>query len=254
MTTRGHFKHRAEPAIGLFTLAIAALGASGCLATSRLSPSYFAETPQALERGHVAVVAVARGSFGSDDTAGGGSVRARLGVGSDQEIGVEASALFAQSVAKTVAIDETCTDTTCTSVTTANYGGKLSWKFEISPHAALIAGLGGTWSDRVSGDTGTSFFYKGVSLTGDLAGLFSWGAPDRSAVPYLGVRLSVGGPLQATNSASTTVSGNLGIGLKARLSDGVRFYLEGGPYVAENSISSWPAVGLAITTGLGFGG
>ena len=143
------------------------------------------------------------------------------------------------------------------SYTTANYHGRLSWKVQTSPHLAVIAGIGGAYSDRISGDAGSServTYYRGLSLAGDLAALVSWGREDSLVNGYGGARIAFGGPLQSASNPGFSDGLNAvftgAVGLQLRPTRILHLYLEGGPRVSYSPGVEF-GLGLQALAGIG---
>ncbi len=136
-------------AVGSLTLALA-----GCSPLSAPLPFHFTETAAALDRGAMRVTAAAGGGEAVfDGSAGGGSLRLRVGVGARQEVGFEGSALAVDN-------GEHTRDSSRWIGHTLAYGLKLSYKLAPTDWFAVVAGAGAAHAatgESAGGDLGLVF-------------------------------------------------------------------------------------------------
>jgi hypothetical protein len=114
----------------------------------------FAETAEVLPKGNVGVTAAGGGgALGLDGDGVGGAVRVRAGVGGNQEVGLEGTALFVDSGSRKPEDPRWIGHSVAGSV-------KASWKLGLQPWFAVLGGVGSTFSatgDAVGGDFGMVF-------------------------------------------------------------------------------------------------
>jgi hypothetical protein len=140
---------------GLLTLA------AGCSPLSAIPPFHLAETTEVLAKKEASITAVGGGGgAGLDGWGAGGGLRLRVGVGAHQEVGVEGTAMYVDTGARSRTPSPGSAPWIGNSLA---LGLKLSWKVAPLPWLALIAGAGAT-------DTAT-----GGALGGDFALVFSPG-------------------------------------------------------------------------------
>ncbi len=181
-------------ALGLAAL----LAAAGCNPVLVPTPLQLGETAPALGAGDVSITGQAGGGTAVLDGSGFGAAgRVRVGVGHQQEVGVEGFFAYA--------------DTGKQRYSGQFGGGKASYKLELDPHFALIAGAGF--------GTGTT----GTSVGGDLAALVSGASALR---PYLGVRGAYG--VRVTGTGDNVVALSVPFGISLAVSDTVRIFGEAG--------------------------
>jgi hypothetical protein len=129
-------------------------------------PWHFAESPETLKAREVSLTVAGGGGAGGgnggnlNSCCGGGAARLRVGVGHEQEVGVEGNLIFASS---------------------GSVGAlKLAYKIAPSPNFAIVAGAGATIDEG-----------RQVALGGDAAGVVATDALGRAgARVYSGLRVS----------------------------------------------------------------
>ena len=203
-------------------------GCIGCTPLQRATPAYFAERAQVLAAGDISVT----GAAGAGADLGGGGIglggRVRVGIGNDQEVGIEGSVLDIQQD-----IDEGWGDPQ-EHVDTLSLGSKLSWKCSVSSFMAVVLGAGLTQTTRTGGDD-TSQYFAGTAASGDVGLLFSQSRSPSRIVPYAGIRVGATTALGAAHENTTTgMAGVLGtvtasFGADIPLGPGLHGFLEGGP-------------------------
>ena len=187
-------------------LAAAALAVVACTPPP---PFVLAETAETLPTRAVSLTLAggAAGAGGSSTvTPAGGTVgRLRVGIGHRQEVGVEGGAYF---------VGEPDNGTI--------YGlGKLTWKLQLLPHAALLAGAGFSWTNytaAVGGDFG------GVWSSGPLRG--------RPFTLYAGLRGTIALPMARDPYTNGGITGGviLPLGVAYSPTPAWRLYLELGGF------------------------
>jgi hypothetical protein len=170
-------------------------------------PFHFAETAETLTKKSVSVTVSGGGGGGNVGGGGGASARVDVGVGHDQQVGGEFSAMG--------------------TVGAAYLGGKLRYKLGLNDRLALVAGSGVTGTVNV--DTGK---VTGPAAGADLALVTSTRPNRKGARLYGGLRFSFVVPL-ARDVYSSSVGGPaqvfvLPIGGAIPLSDRWRVFLEAG--------------------------
>jgi hypothetical protein len=210
---------------------------ASCLQESRLPATYFAEDGNVLALGHVDVTAVGGGALTGGGNAVGGGGRIRVGVGGDQELGVEAAGLWIDSVDSCIGIG--CSDRH-TALTSAS--GLVSYKRQLDTQLALILGAGAT--------VGGLEAWRSIDAT--LGFVRSW-RPSESISFYTGGRLAVAFPIEADPKGTSGLAGSLSgpIGLAVDLQDPMRLYVELGPRIAAmGGEGGGISVGLAALVGV----
>jgi len=220
---------------------------TGCSQDARLPASYFAEGASVLDPGHVSVTGAAGGGATLNGEAAGASARVRVGIGDNQEIGIEASAEELRVPADTCFFD--CDSSENTNETLAAYTAMASWKLGLSPHLALIVNGGIGKHDALTSDAVNDYF--GHSIDG-AAGLV-WSRPlsDTTDV-YLGGRVTVAVPYGPRSMDATNVVGaNAAVGLDHAFATSLHGYIEGGPRVmVEGEDAWWPNLGVDGVAGI----
>lgn len=175
-----------------------------------------AETAQILNKGHVGLTGTAGGGgMFADGAAVGGDVRARVGVGANQEVGIEGSAVFVDAGNHRSGDPPWRGQSFAAAV-------KASWKLGLQPWAAVIAGVGPTFS--ATGDA------MGV----DFAAVFSRA---RGQVrPYAALRLALAIPVDHEITANGGITGGVvvPVGIDVTVTDRVHFFVEAGLLNAWN--------------------
>jgi hypothetical protein len=208
---------------------------AGCTYEARLPPSFFAEGAGVLAPGQASVTAVAGGGTDLQGAAVGAGARVRVGIGDDQEVGVEATAMDVKAEASECIVDCGGEDDT-TYETIRSYSGTASWKYRFAPHAAFIAGLGMSDHQALDGTTGD---YYGRSITGSIALVGS--RPISSTFDfYFGGRLSVAAPIGAEpDDAAAAYALSGAFGLDSAVSDHFHLYVEAGPRLMSDGRDGW---------------
>jgi hypothetical protein len=166
---------------------IVAVLLTGCASEGRLPASYFGEGAHVLEPGHVAVTGAAGAGGTGDGSAVGGGGRVRVGIGGSQELGVEAAELTLDDPSThCTAFD--CEPGENKRYTTKSQSALVSWKRQIRPSLALVAGLGMARHEWISGDTDPVGDYKGESINGSFGFIGSRRVHDAFDL-YMGARL-----------------------------------------------------------------
>jgi hypothetical protein len=196
---------------------------ASCVPQSRLPATYFAEDGNVLALGHVAITGVGGGGMTSSGNAVGGGGRIRVGVGGDQELGVEAAGLWIDSQDACVSTID-CSGVRHTALTSAT--GLVSYKRQLEPQLALLLGAGAT--------VGGLAAWRSINAT--LGFVRSW-RPSESVSFYAGGRLAVAFPIEADPKGTSGPVGSVTgpIGLAFDLQDPMRFYIEAGPQIAAMS-------------------
>jgi hypothetical protein len=224
----------------------------GCASEARLPASYFAESPKALRPGEVAVTGAAGGGGTLEGAGGGGGARVRVGIGSHQEVGVEAAAIALDSPSHHCSVD--CEPGDNSRYTITGGGAMLSWKLE-REHYSLVAGLGGSAHHRASGDPYPSGDYRGSSVTASLGAITSRPLTDTLTL-YGGGRLSAAIPVTAPTMSlpDPLLSTWLGAGLSLPLGERLTLYAEAGPRItgpASDRALVESQLGVTAVAGLG---
>jgi hypothetical protein len=216
---------------------------AGCMGDARLPASYFAETAHVVAPGHVAITAAGGGGGwpGEHSSTGSGvGGRVRVGIGDDQEVGVEAAE---RSLHVTDEQFQLFGDNTYTHEQAQTYSAALSWKREMSPLLALVGNLGGTSS---KGDL------DGKSVNGSF-GVVGSRYVSPGVQPYGGFRVAFGVPIGAQQAKVGTVAGaDLAGGFALPLGSQVHLYLElDVHWTMDDDETSWvPIPSLGGTGGL----
>jgi hypothetical protein len=189
---------------------------SGCAALSPSPPFHFLETAETLKKGDLAATIGVGGGAIDWGGAGGGALRVRGGVGGGQEVGFEATALYADTGH-------------CDTPTTFNphpkcdpwigksfaFAAKLAYKVAPTRWLAFLFGAGVSQSS--------------VGLTGGGDAGLIVSAPTRWVQPYAATRFTIGAPIDhALHSRGgvtpvVVAAGGLAIPIKR-----ARLYVEGG--------------------------
>jgi len=186
--------------------------ASGCAPFSATPPFHFAETATVLQPGEVGVTAAGGvGGMGLGAHGVGLGVRARVGVGGEQEVGVEGTVIHVEDGDMPTAQMPWQGESDA-------FAGKLSWKIAMARWIAFVLGFGGSHSatgDAVGGD---------VSLIASIPE--PWG-PFR---PFLGVRTGIAVPVgrDSSEAGGITQGATLGLGTTLAVADNVDLVGEGG--------------------------
>jgi len=186
--------------------------AGGCAPFSATPPFHFAETATVLKQGEVGVTAAGGvGGMGLGAHGVGLGFRARVGVGGDQEVGVEGTVIHVEN-------GDTPTAEMPWEGESDAFAGKLSWKIAMARWIAFVLGAGASHSatgDAVGGD---------VSLIASIPD--PWG-PFR---PYVGARTGLAVPVgRDTNEAGGFTQGvTVGLGTTLAVSPDVDLVGEGG--------------------------
>jgi hypothetical protein len=208
---------------------------ASCLPESRLPATYFAEDGNVLALGHVAVTAVGGGALTGGGNAVGGGGRVRVGVGGDQELGVEAAGLWIDP-------HDSCVGTLACSQRQGltSTSALVSYKRELDPQLALILGAGAS-------ETGGTMAWRSIDLT--LGFVRSW-HPTESVGFYTGGRVAVAFPIEADPQGTSGPVGSLfgPIGLAVDLQSPLRLYVEAGPRIA--AMGDGPTVGFVALLGV----
>jgi hypothetical protein len=166
---------------------IVVLFLTGCASEGRLPASYFGEGSRVLDPGHVAITGAA-GAGGTTDGAGvGGGGRVRVGIGGDQELGLEAAETVLDSPSMHCTVAD-CEPGENKRYTTKSQSALVSWKRQIRPSLALVAGVGMARHTWVDGDPDPVGDYHGESINGSL-GLVQSRRVNDTLDLYMGVRL-----------------------------------------------------------------
>ena len=226
---------------------------AGCAYEARMPAAYFAETADVLAPGHVAVTGAA-GVAGTQWGGGGGvGARVRVGVGGDQEIGVEAAGVELDAPSHHCELD--CQTSTSGSFTTVGASAQASWKMR-GDNRAVIVTLGGSRHHLGAGEPSSDSDFHGKSVTGSVAILRSWPLGQGSSAGYLGVRLSGAVPVGAREmSARPLVGSAIALGLSGLVTDHVRAYAEIGPRMTTPIFDGFlvaGSLGLAAVVGSRF--
>ena len=163
-----------------------AVAATGCTVPP---PFHTLETARTLPARGVSVMIAGGGGAGEDleSCCGGAAARVRVGIGGDQEIGVDGSTIFSSS--------------------SVSGGFRLGYKNALSGHLAVFAGAG-------------AFFIEGQQSAGaDLGLVLSALDDDRPQVPSVGARLAAAIPIDSDLYSGGGISQTLviPIGLARRL-------------------------------------
>jgi len=186
--------------------------AGGCAPFSATPPFHFAETATILKPGEVGVTAAGGvGGLGLGAHGVGLGLRARIGVGGEQEVGVEGTVIHVEDGDMPTAQMPWQGESDA-------FAGKLSWKIAMARWIAFVLGFGGSHSatgDAVGGD---------VSLIASIPE--PWG-PFR---PFLGVRTGLAVPVgRDTNEAGGFTQGvTVGLGTTLAVAENVDLVGEGG--------------------------
>jgi hypothetical protein len=232
---------------GMWKLSLVVLGA--CASQARLSAPYFAETARVLDPGHVSATAVAGGGATLDGSGVGAGGRVRVGIGGNQEIGIEGSGISLDARAHTCIVAD-CQPSENTRQSIRGRGALASWKLGFG-RSALIAGLGASEHANTGGDMYGDYYGHSVdaslALVGDrpLSGATSL---------YGGGRATVAVPIGSDNSmdAGNVVGGTLTIGLAADLSRSLRLFTEGGMLLLSAERDRYlPTFGVTAVAGIG---
>jgi hypothetical protein len=190
---------------------------ASCVPESRLPAAYFAEDGNVLALGHVAVTAVGGGALTNGGNAVGGGGRVRVGVGGDQELGIEAAGLWLDA---TDACVFGCSERHTSLMSSS---ALVSYKRQLDPQLALLLGAGAT--------AGGLEAWRSIDAT--LGFVRSW-RPSESISFYTGGRLAVAFPIEADPKATSGLAGSVTgpIGLAVDLEAPMRVYIEAGPRIA----------------------
>jgi hypothetical protein len=215
---------------------------AGCSQDARLPASYFAEGASVLDPGHVSVTGAAGGGATFNGEAAGASARVRVGIGDNQEFGVEASAEELRVPGDTCffGCDGSEVDT---KETLEAYTAIASWKLGLSPHLALIVNGGIGKHDSLTSDAVNDYF--GHSIDGAVGLVWSHSLTDTTDV-YLGGRVALAVPYGARSmDASNVVGANAALGLDHAFAKSLHGYIEGGPrLMLEGEDAWWPNLGV----------
>ncbi|HEY1812797.1 MAG TPA: hypothetical protein VGG74_10655 [Kofleriaceae bacterium] len=219
---------------------------AGCTYEARLPPSFFAEGAGVLAPGQTSITAVGGGGTDFSGGAIGGGARVRVGIGDDQEVGVEATAMDVKAETSVCVAD--CDGEGTSYETIRAYSGTASWKYHFAPHVALIAGLGMSDHQAIDGTTGD---YFGTSVTGSIA-IVASRPLNPSLSFYAGGRLSFAEPIGAEPEEAAAAYAVSGVaGLDNAASDRVHLYLEAGPrLMGEGYDAYFPWLTVAAVAGV----
>jgi hypothetical protein len=215
---------------------------TGCSQDARLPASYFAEGAQVLDPGHVSVTGAAGGGATFNGEAAGASARVRVGIGDNQEIGIEASAEELRVPADTCFFGCDSSEEN-TKETLEAYTAIASWKLGLSPHLALIVNGGVGKHDSLTSNAVNDYF--GHSIDG-AAGLV-WSHPLSATTDvYLGGRIALAVPYGARSMDATDVIGaNAAVGLDHAFARALHGFVEGGPRFMFEGEDAWvPNLGV----------
>jgi len=166
----------------------------GCASEGRLPASYFGEGARVLDPGHVALTGAAGAGGTGDGSAVGGGGRVRVGIGGDQELGVEAAQLTLDDPSThCTAFD--CEPGENKRYTTKSQSALVSWKRQIRPSLALVAGVGMARHEWISGDPDPVGDYKGESVNGSFGFIGSRRLNDALEI-YMGARVVGATPIR----------------------------------------------------------
>jgi hypothetical protein len=220
---------------------------TGCSQDARLPASYFAEGAQVLDPGHVSITGAAGGGASFNGEAAGASARVRVGIGDNQEIGVEASAEALRVPGDTCFFGCDSSDVDSRETLEA-YTALASWKLGLSPHLALIVNGGIGKHDALTSEAFNDYF--GHSVDG-AAGLV-WSHPLAEATDvYLGGRIALAVPYgPRSNDATDVVGANAAVGLDHSFARSLHGYVEGGPRLMFEGEDAWvPNLGVEAVAG-----
>ena len=190
---------------------LAALGSAACVPTM---PSAFVESTEVLDSGRVdltvaggaGAVAACCDKASAAAGFGGGEVRARIGVGGRQEVGVTAFGGAGSNPADGV------------------MGGKLAYKIAPVPWLAIVANAGAY--DFLGSQVGGGISHTAV-FGADLAAILAANLDARGTQLYGGARGSFVIPILSGATGSTEAL-TVPIGLTYQASEVARLYVEGG--------------------------
>jgi hypothetical protein len=224
----------------------------GCASEARLPASYFGEGGRVLDPGHVAVTGAVGAGGTTEGTGSGGGGRVRVGIGDGQEIGVEAAQLTIDSPS------DHCTGFDCEPGENLRYtmrsrSALVSWKRQVRPSVALLAGVGVSHHEWVSGDPDPVGDYKGESVNGMFGFIGSRRINDALEV-YMGARIVGATPIREYPMVDGhgVIGISSGIGAILHVSSFVGVFGEIGPRVTASgggglTFGSTAVGGLSIT-------
>ncbi|HZS41820.1 MAG TPA: hypothetical protein VFF06_33555 [Polyangia bacterium] len=201
--------------------AVGVLTAAGCAPLSPSPPFHFLETAEVLKKDEVALTLGAGGGGLDFGSGGGGALRVRAGVGSGQEVGLEATFLYADTGRCEGPVPNAPADCKPWIGQSFAFASKLAYKFAPTRWLALLAGAG--------------FAQSAVGMTGGGdAGLVA-SYPGRHVIPYAGARFTIGAPLgRDVHSAGGITPGVVAAGGLAVVAGHARLYVEAG------YVEAWP--------------
>ncbi|HEY3801608.1 MAG TPA: hypothetical protein VGL61_03340 [Kofleriaceae bacterium] len=208
----------------------------GCAQDARLPASYFAEGAHVLDPGQVSVTGAAGGGASVWGEAAGASGRVHVGIGDNQEIGVEASAEELRVPADRCFFGCDSSETNAME-TLAAYSALASWKLGLTPNLALIAEGGVGKHDLVSGDAANDYF--GHSVDGAFGLVFSRPISKETDV-YLGGEVALAVPYGPRSTDATSVVGaTAAVGLDHAFEHSLHGFVEGGGRLMFEGEDAW---------------